>query len=139
MTTAAIPFNQIQSRSSGTRTLVSFGDFAPNGTAVAERYVERNALKQEFDRLCGQWRAETAGLSSPFSMAMHPAYQQIIGMGRAALSLILMELRDHGGDWYWALASITREDPVSPQIAGKTQQVKKAWLDWGEQNNYLSA
>lgn len=63
-------------------------------------------------------------------MAMHPAYQQIIGMGREAVPLILRDLQRRPDHWCWALAHITGEDPVPAEVA-------EAWLDWGRQNSHI--
>lgn len=49
---------------------------------------------------------------------MHPAYQQIIGMGEKALPLILRDLRDRPtGHWFWALNAITGEEPTLGESA----------------------
>ncbi len=58
---------------------------------------------------------------------MHPAYQQIIGLGKQAIPFLLRELDQKSGRWFWALKSITREDPVL-QHRRNTQEMIKAWL-----------
>lgn len=63
---------------------------------------------------------------------MHPAYQAIIGMGAEALPLILEDLRENSGHWYWALKAISAEDPVVPSDSGSIKRMKRAWLQWGE-------
>ena len=45
---------------------------------------------------------------------MHPAYQQIIGMGADAVPFILLEMEEHGGYWFWALSAITGQNPTRP-------------------------
>ncbi|BAZ13374.1 hypothetical protein NIES4071_52130 [Calothrix sp. NIES-4071] len=45
-----------------------------------------------FAKLVKQWREENHGVSSTNQMSMHPAYQQIIGMGESAIPLLLREL-----------------------------------------------
>ena len=55
----------------------------------------------------------TAMFSSITEIAMHPAYQQIIGMGSIAIPFIMRELENRPAHWFWALKSITGEDPVS--------------------------
>src|SRR5436309_3896150 len=49
-------------------------------------------LSKRFSELAGAWKKETRLLSSMTDMILHPAYQQIIGLGRGALPLILEEL-----------------------------------------------
>ena len=62
---------------------------------------------------------------------MDPAYQQIIGLGREALPLILRELEagrvDH---WFWALFAITGENPVTPAHEGRLDEMALDWLSW---------
>lgn len=104
-----------------------------------ERYhlVSRNVdLSATFAELVKQWREETRGVSSTNQMSMHPAYQQIIGMGEEAIPLLLRELERKSGHWFWALKSITREDPVPPEHRGKVNKMIKAWLDWGKNRGY---
>jgi hypothetical protein len=68
---------------------------------------------------------------------MHPAYQQIIGMGRAAIPLILREVSIKQGQWFWALKSITNEDPVKPEHRGIVAAMSRAWLQWGKERGYI--
>ena len=58
-------------------------------------------------------------------MAMHPAYQQIVGMGRSAVPFILKELANGPGHWFWALRAISGEDPVSSQGQGRRAEDDK--------------
>lgn len=89
-----------------------------------------------FRDLADQWRKDTRYLSSVTKMAIHPAYQRIIGMGRPALPLILRELRQRGDHWLWALHAITGEDPASPDAT--FEEAIQAWLEWGGQRGYLT-
>lgn len=70
---------------------------------------------------------------------MHPAYQAIIGMGAPALPLILEDLRQNSGHWYWALKAISNEDPVAPGDRGAIKKMKEAWLRWGEAKGLIRA
>ena len=72
----------------------------------------RAALHQQFAELVATWRAETAGLSSPRSMAGHPAYQQIIAMGEPVIPFIFRDMKENGGWWYPALRALTGANPV---------------------------
>ena len=82
------------------------------------------------------WKAERGPLSSITAMAMHPAYQRIIGLGPAAVPLLLRELEREPDHWFWALKSITGEDPVSPADRGKLRAMTQAWLNWAEGHGY---
>jgi hypothetical protein len=70
-------------------------------------------------------------------MAMHPAYQRIIGMGPRVVPLILRELRRKPDHWFWALTAITGQDPIRPEDAGDILRMTQAWLDFGERQGYL--
>lgn len=94
------------------------------------------ASEEVFQSLAAQWRKETRHLSSVSQMALHPAYQRIIGMGEAAVPLILNDLQQHGGHWQWALHAITGEDPAPPEATFR--EAVQAWLQWGRQKGYLS-
>lgn len=94
-------------------------------------------LERKFRRLVEHWRDETLFISSSTEKMMHPSYQKIIGMGSAAVSLLLRELRERGGHWFWALRAITEEDPVSPEDVGRVRKMTEAWIQWGKQHNLL--
>lgn len=90
-----------------------------------------------FNTLKKEWESDTAHLSSITEIVMHPAYQQIIGMGPTAIPLILSEMKNKPGHWFWALKSITGEDPVPPEQRGRIKQMTEAWLRWGKAQGYL--
>jgi hypothetical protein len=54
--------------------------------------LKQRDLEVTFVKLVKQWREENHGVSSTNQMSMHPAYQKIIGMGEAAIPLLLKEL-----------------------------------------------
>ncbi|MCX5831109.1 MAG: hypothetical protein NT140_04355 [Deltaproteobacteria bacterium] len=92
----------------------------------------------KFYRLKSQWEAETTFLSSLSDIAMHPAYQQIIGMGPVVIPLILREMKKEPGHWFWALKSITGDDPVPPENRGKIKAMTEDWLIWGKEQGYIN-
>jgi len=93
-------------------------------------------LEKTFLELAHQWRRETRGISSTNKASMHPIYQQIIGMGKAVIPLLLRELERNSGQWFWAIQAISREDPVPPEKRGQTQEMIRYWLEWGKQKGY---
>lgn len=96
--------------------------------SAAPTVVPDADLKEEFAELARRWRGETDMLSSLQRIHMNSAYQQIIGLGPAAVPLIIEELRDRPARWFWALTAITREDPAAQT---KTfAEARSAWLDW---------
>ncbi|MGH9802854.1 MAG: hypothetical protein ACRD82_21010, partial [Blastocatellia bacterium] len=92
---------------------------------------ETGSLEASFRQLADQWRNETKYLSSLSKMAMHPAYQKIIGFGQPAVPLILAELQERQDHWLWALHSITGEDPAQPNAT--FHEAVEAWIEWGKQ------
>jgi hypothetical protein len=73
---------------------------AEGGRSPAEALQERlvafpvgvgsaSGLSQRFQVLADQWRRETGHLSLMSDIVLHTAYQQIIGMGKPAIALIL--------------------------------------------------
>ena len=101
--------------------------------------ISRESLfpAMKFYRLKSQWEAETAFLSSLSDIAMHPAYQQIIGMGPTAIPLILSEMKIKRGHWFWALKSITGDDPVASSDKGNIKKMTQIWLRWGREQGYI--
>ena len=107
-------------------------------TNIAQDVAHDEKLRARFRRLATQWRDECQLLSSTTAKAMHPAYQQIIGLGPEALPLILKELSEAPGHWFWALKSITGEDPVPAADAGDIRRMTEAWLNWGREHGYVN-
>ena len=111
----------------------------PDGThvdvVVGERFDAGIVLR--FRDLVRQWKEATAFTSSGTEMALDPAYQQIIGMGKEAIPLILEELQREEDHWFWALKSITGTDPVPPGDRGNLPKMTAAWLRWAQTNGYL--
>lgn len=98
---------------------------------------QETACTIKFYELKSRWEVDTAILSSITEIAMHPAYQQIIGMGRNAIPLILAEMKEAPGHWFWALKSITGEDPVLPEQRGRIKEMAEAWINWGRDQGYI--
>jgi hypothetical protein len=96
------------------------------------------ALRQRFQKLAAAWKARSRYLSNTAQMAMLPEYQRIIGMGGAAIPLLLEELRSEPNQWFWALGAITDENPVDPDAAGDVTRMSEAWLDWGRKRGFIS-
>ncbi len=87
-------------------------------------------LFDQFRRLADTVHEECAHFSSIREIVLHPSYQQIVGMGPQVLPLILKELEDKPGHWFWALRAITREDPVLPDHRGIVSEMARDWLNW---------
>ena len=108
--------------------------------AIFENRSLQNELDEahcEFKKLADKWKNETLALSSTKAIAMHPAYQRIMGMGKPALPFILADLQQHEDQWFWALFYIADENPVPPESRGKVHEMANAWLDWGRKNGHI--
>lgn len=96
-------------------------------------------MREKFERLSMEWREDTAFLSSVQQMAMHPAYQEIIGMGPDAIPLILKDLERTQDHWSWALSAITGINSVCEEDRGIVSKMADSWLNWGRQAGYLQS
>jgi hypothetical protein len=99
--------------------------------------VQKLTSQQRFSRLAEIWKKETLHISSSSQMAMHPAYQQIIGMGPAAIPFLLQELQHKPDHWSWALRAITGENPVKDEHQGKLALIAQDWIEWGKVRHML--
>jgi hypothetical protein len=111
---------------------------APSAPTTASA-AAANGASQRFSRLAADWKEQSRYLSNSAQMAMLDPYQRIIGMGQAAVPLILGELQREPDHWFWALQAITEQDPVPPEAAGKVSLMAAAWIDWGRKHGYLSS
>ena len=95
-------------------------------------------LESRFRALVETWKREGQISSSAVQRAMHPAYQQIIGIGPRVLPLLLAELQREPDHWFWALHAVTGEDPVPPESRGNIGDMRDAWLQWGRVHGYVA-
>lgn len=103
------------------------------GSARASFGGDRVQVGRAFKRLSASWRREVAHCSCVSEMAMHPAYQRIIGLGPAVVPLLLRELERRPDHWFWALKAITGADPVPPEDRGRVGKMTAAWLKWAKE------
>jgi hypothetical protein len=96
------------------------------------------SLRDRFRRLADEWKEQSRFLSNTAQMAMLRPYQRIIGLGLPAVPLILEELEREPDQWFWALESITEQNPVPPEANGKVRLMAQAWIDWGKQQGYVA-
>ncbi len=106
---------------------VSFADGAEDA---------RQEWEQRFLDLVGTWKRERGHHSSSAKLAEHPAYQQIIAMGRDVVPLLLRELAREPDHWFRALHTLTGADPVPPESRGKLREMADAWLHWAREQGY---
>ena len=101
------------------------------------RVSHGGTVSERFHRLAAEWKDQSRFLSNSAQMAMLKPYQRIIGMGPPVVPLILDELRREPDQWFWALESITEQNPVPPEAMGKVRLMAQAWVLWGEQQGML--
>lgn len=107
---------------------------------ILEHYYNpysRQPLRQKFCNLAVTWMLETSVSSSITHICMHPAYQEIIGMGSVVMPWILIALQHEPNHWFWALKALSGVDPVPSEYKGDTQKMTEYWLKWGVDNGYI--
>ncbi len=103
---------------------------APRTTPLAETVEER------FRRLEAAWIAATGVLSDDTDIVEHPAFRDIVGIGKVVVPLMLRDLEQRPRLWVWALPEITGENPVSAADRGNIARMSEAWLRWGKAKGY---
>lgn len=98
--------------------------------------IQVMSLKRKFAELVAEWKSRKSHSSCVEEMAMHPAYQRIIGLGPAAVPLLLAELQKAPDHWFWALHAITGADPIPPNRRGNVLEMSKAWIEWGKTQDF---
>lgn len=93
-------------------------------------------VAERFRRLERTWMAEVGHYSSTTKLVNHPAFREIIRMGRAVVPLMLQDLEKRPRLWVWALPKITGADPVSESDRGNIAKMSEAWLRWARANGY---
>jgi type I restriction enzyme M protein len=92
-------------------------------------------IEQAFRSYVETWRRQTRHISSVAKMASHPAYEAIVGMGKAVLPLLLMELKERPDHWLVALHRITKADPA--KRGSNFADAVEAWLEWGQSQGLI--
>lgn len=99
--------------------------------------VSQTPISEVFASLAATWKEDTVFASSVEEMVLHPAYQHIIALGARALPLILHDLQESGGHWFWALYALTGVTPFPQEAYGQVKLMTSAWLDWGRKQGIL--
>ena len=114
-----------------------FSNAIPNGSemgTLATR-VRATELRVEFEALRKKWQRDTKHLSLVAKKIIHPSYLRIIGMGEAAIPLLLEALRNKPDHWFVALSATTNTDPSGPNA--NPIQAREAWIEWGILKGYI--
>jgi hypothetical protein len=111
--------------------LAPAADSSANSPAASPRGASPEpAVAEKFHDLARRWKQETRFCSSRNQMVNHPAYQEIIRLGNAAVPFLIEDLRAEPHYWFPALQAITGDDPVAPEDRGSVRKMAAAWLDW---------
>lgn len=94
-------------------------------------------VARRFAELAEAWHEDADCQSSAVAIFMHPAYQQIIGLGPDVIPLLLADLEATKSNWAWALTAITGENPIQPEDRGKMDRVFERWLAWGRERGLI--
>jgi hypothetical protein len=105
-------------------------------TVPSKPITPPETLEQRFNRLANEWDDATAYLSSMDEASRHPAYQEIIRMGKDVLPYVLRDLEATHRHWFIALKQITGANPIPPADAGNVRKMADAWLRWAKDKGY---
>ncbi len=98
------------------------------GIDYGNRPIDDEPLELTYQELVSAWQVETITSSSVSEMVSHWAYLRIIGLGAAAIPLILSSMEDGVRHLGIALKAVTGVDPAAG--AQTQQEVTDAWLAW---------
>jgi hypothetical protein len=92
-------------------------------------------LSRRFTELKHDWHAATSLESDVDHIVLDISYQRIIALGSRVVPLILQDLAEEGGHWFWALTVLAGSD----EAAGETtaEGARQAWLRWGREQGLL--
>jgi len=95
--------------------------------------------REVFNQESARWKEETKLASSDDELLTNQSYLRIVGLGPAAIPLILQELKREPHFWFWALELITRAEPnpVPPEHLGDVEAMAKDWIEWGASRGYV--
>ena len=102
---------------------------------AAEPATSKN-LEHKFQELVALWKQERGPYSSSARLTEHPAYQQIIALGKPVIPLLLRELEREPDHWFRGLHALTGANPVPPGSQGNIQAMADAWLRWGKEQGF---
>lgn len=93
--------------------------------------------RERFRDLADRWYEETRFLSGGATIHSFDSFLEIMTMGRAAIPLIIEELRHNRGcRWHAALKILTHEDPVPKGDRGVIFKMNEHWIRWAEQKGF---
>ena len=123
-----------------------YPDFGKWAYALAIMLREGSKQSFEWDRmhdhfkiLAEKWKKFRPHSSRVKDMIDHPAYREILLMGKQGITFILLDLEKNGPEhWFHALSTMSGETDVVPKSErGVLPKMTERWLEWGRKNNYI--
>ncbi|MBI4814771.1 MAG: hypothetical protein HY791_00855 [Deltaproteobacteria bacterium] len=121
----------------------------PHRTNLLGRVIESRTWEREpneatillrsevLEELAAVWREEIRHESSATKITEHPAYLQIISLGKSVVPSILERMRSGERHWGTALRKITGANPLKPSDAGRMAIQNERWIQWGKDQGLI--
>jgi hypothetical protein len=93
--------------------------------------LEMAYVEERFQTLRADWLRSVFLASDTIARREHPAFQEILELGRPAVKILLEDMKTHGVNWCAALYFITGEQPVSAEHLYVSELAMADWLKWG--------
>ena len=107
---------------------------APSANMVIDQMQpgddEFESIERRFNQLREKWQKETGHYPLVEPRYSHPAYQEILAMGKSVVPFILNELRTRPDRWFAALRVLTKENPG--ESCRSFDDLVSAWIEWGK-------
>jgi hypothetical protein len=106
--------------------------------------IQQEGLRGRYNRLMDEWRRGSEVMVSERAGIEHPAYKQLVALGRDGVRFLLADLRDGVQVPPAVHAWIVRHvgsDPVPPSVteSGDLQAVRDQLVQWGIHERRISA
>jgi hypothetical protein len=94
------------------------------------------SLEERFRKLKTEWEDATQYHSSTRVITGHPAYREIITLGKDVVPLLLRDMEETHNHWFCALREITGAQPIPESAAGNIPRMVQIWLAWAREHGY---
>ena len=101
------------------------------------RVPPAESAEQKLRRLEALWLTDTEFLSDARRIIDHPAFRQIVLLGREVVPVLLRDLQAKPSLLVWALPEMTGANPVPPADAGNIRKMSDAWVRLGQAQGIL--
>ncbi len=96
-----------------------------------------SSLATRFESLAKEWEAHCDShreASNPYVFLNHPSFESLVGLGRAAVPLIIERYREGSVFWGAALRRITGVTTFGDGVVGNLEATRRGWLQWWDEN-----